>query len=303
MMRGPGWNFGMPLPRLRMMKVEKPPVVRPQEGLHEPWLDKIYDKPPASKKDAWQLPQQTPKGWLVKCHGTARKQPFQPVHRGIPYAPVNLESLRVTKMFSSNGKVRIYQDEWSSQPEKWHMEDGERWTGYTFFKLKQSAGSPSATMAAVRQQIQSEGRPGSPSSMTVEIGKRALIEEEGTASSSAALVEAEGEPPWSGEDLSSRLGNWFYKKDDWGKPVWTHWRYADQATLMADPYVNVPLSSDTAFALGPILPAGSRRAWEALGYRQGGPIERGKKAIESMGTQWADADDEDKEPWIQVTES
>ena len=135
----------MPLPRLRMMKFEVPPGVRPQEVTKEdPWMDKIYNQPPAAKRDAWQLEQRNNRrqkvGWFdaVGHRGHSHSRSFQPVHRGIPHAPESLEAMRVSNMFAPDGKVHLlFKGEWSSTRRKWgHVTETERWTGYTLFNLR-----------------------------------------------------------------------------------------------------------------------------------------------------------------------
>ena len=122
-------------------------------------------------------------------------------------------------------------------------------------QAEQVSGKP-ATVIEMRQDMKSSKRPGRPSSRTVEVGQRRLIE---------GRDQLAVQPGWStsmigrSEDGSSflrRHGDWLYRMDELGN--------------MADTYM-------------PAERSGITKGWEALGFRPEEPVERGRRAMESVG--------------------
>ena len=74
-------------------------------------------------------------GWMVKVHGAPRKMPFHPVHRSTPFEVEDLETQRVTTIFNEEG-AQVIQDQWTKAKT---LPIRSRWTGCTFFKLKETS--------------------------------------------------------------------------------------------------------------------------------------------------------------------
>lgn len=83
-------------------------------------------------------------GWLVRSHGGCRSRRFHPLHRGTPVDIERLEGSRVTVGYSIRGEKKVTLDKWTDSPCD-HFQPKEKWTGWTFLKLRETVGSQGAT--------------------------------------------------------------------------------------------------------------------------------------------------------------
>ena len=104
-----------------------------------PWeLPEFSTPPPTGKKDRWES-SWIQRGWLVRVHRDPRKRTFQPIHRASPVAGGDLLPLRVTVGFEEDTNRRFVKtDRWDVEPAN---PATSRWTGWTFFRLKNETGT------------------------------------------------------------------------------------------------------------------------------------------------------------------
>ncbi|CAL1144277.1 unnamed protein product [Cladocopium goreaui] len=104
-----------------------------------PWeLPEFSTPPPTGKKDRWES-SWIQRGWLVRVHRDPRKRTFQPIHRASPVAGGDLLPLRVTVGFEEDTNRRFVKtDRWDVEPVN---PATSRWTGWTFFRLKNETGT------------------------------------------------------------------------------------------------------------------------------------------------------------------
>ena len=104
-----------------------------------PWKMMSFQQRPASKRDCWTiLPD-----WVIRVHGSARTQPFHPLHASFPLHGEGGEALssrRVTVAFlEGHDTPSRFEDSWTTSPSSetrstWKSRG--KWTGYTFFCRK-----------------------------------------------------------------------------------------------------------------------------------------------------------------------
>ena len=101
----------------------------------EPWKLEWYSHPPYSKSDRWDDSLWSQHGWMVRCHGKERQQPFHPIHRSTPFPVESLHEERVTVVFTPEGKEVMldHRQQAKSFPVKRLKVEGL----YTFFKKKE----------------------------------------------------------------------------------------------------------------------------------------------------------------------
>ena len=110
-------------------------------GFKEPWKLNRFALPPKGKTDRWDDALVERYGWMVRVHGGHRKMPFHPIHRSTPFEVEDLETVRITTIFNDEG-AQVIQDQWKKAKA---FPVRSRWTGYTFFKVKNRNQSTSST--------------------------------------------------------------------------------------------------------------------------------------------------------------
>ena len=80
-------------------------------------------------------------GWIIRCHGRARKRRFHPLHGSLPVPASDLDGLRITKRFIRGGGADVFQDLWTDENK---TRDNATWGGYTFLKMKRTTASSSS---------------------------------------------------------------------------------------------------------------------------------------------------------------
>ena len=126
-----------PRAMVKMMKVE-----RPRARPHEPWWHPPFDKPPVGFSDRWMVVE----NFVVRIHCKLRYQRCHPIHSDSSY-PLRDEQVltgrRVTiKYLNGEQPGRPTEDSWVDPPTKEDRQDNKvegRWTGYTFFELREPA--------------------------------------------------------------------------------------------------------------------------------------------------------------------
>ena len=84
--------------------------------------------------DRWDL-SKLREGWIIRCHGRARKRRFHPLHGSLPVQASELDGVRITKRFIRGGGADVFQDHWTDEN---RTRDNATWSGYTFLKLKET---------------------------------------------------------------------------------------------------------------------------------------------------------------------
>ena len=97
--------------------------------VREPWNLPEFERIETSSRDKWNLTLWS-HGWAIKEHHKPRVRAFNPIHSSTPFNCSEIESVRFTQKIGA--PKELIQDEWTS-PTQWK---GERWVGYTFFRLK-----------------------------------------------------------------------------------------------------------------------------------------------------------------------
>ena len=102
--------------------------------VHGPWSQQRFCLPPPGKtQDQWVYLEDEGNQYWIKVHHSLRTKKFHPVHRGQPMDVDLLEPMRMTVMFpGGGGPPRRCLDKWTTPDEG----KPDRWTGFTFFKMK-----------------------------------------------------------------------------------------------------------------------------------------------------------------------
>ena len=96
---------------------------------YEPWCDPRFSDH-GRGRDSWCLALWE-RGWLMRLHPKARKNPFMPFQRTLPCLPEQLNGDRVTLIQHSSGDLEIISDEWQD-PRPWTR--SSEWKGVTYFR-------------------------------------------------------------------------------------------------------------------------------------------------------------------------
>eukprot|EP00434_Breviolum_minutum_P004429 symbB.v1.2.003902.t1/scaffold199.1/size273374/7 len=102
--------------------------------VHGPWSQQRFCLPPPGRtQDQWVYLEDEGNQYWIKVHHSLRTKKFHPVHRGQPMDVDLLEPMRMTVMFpGGGGPPRRCLDKWTTPDEG----KPDRWTGFTFFKMK-----------------------------------------------------------------------------------------------------------------------------------------------------------------------
>ena len=135
----PSTSWSRPTARAGSAEVRRGPTVANERPSGSVWGVEQYQYCPTGH-DRWDL-SKLQEGWIIRCHGRARKRRFHPLHGFLPVPASDLDGLRITKRFIRGGGADVFQDLWTDENK---TRDNATWGGYTFLKMKQSTASSSS---------------------------------------------------------------------------------------------------------------------------------------------------------------
>ena len=135
----PSTSWSRPTARAGSAEVRRGPTVVNERPSGSVWGVEQYQYCPTGH-DRWDL-SKLQEGWIIRCHGRARKRRFHPLHGSLPVPASDLDGLRITKRFIRGGGADVFQDLWTDENK---TRDNATWGGYTFLKMKQPTASSSS---------------------------------------------------------------------------------------------------------------------------------------------------------------
>ena len=135
----PSTSWSRPLARAGSAEVQQGPTRVTERPSGSVWGLEQYQYCPTGH-DKWDLSKMQD-GWIIRCHGRARKRRFHPLHGSLPVPASDLDGLRITKRFIRGGGADVFQDLWTDENK---TRDNATWGGYTFLKMKRNTASSSS---------------------------------------------------------------------------------------------------------------------------------------------------------------